>query len=179
MQQQHSTVIVEQLLLMENIDNAYARTLFKPWNLECIWHQTLVLLLVIFATLKRYLAWIAFPLIYFIIYFFIYYLFFDLVNYWISDTFLFKWEKRVYDVSRLQAVKLKDFFCKNYLIFLFLFSVDVLSMSYTFFLIHYLNLKCILHPKAAFSAVCLNTYERFSPQQLLKSRSIFFKNNRR
>ena len=48
-------------------------------------------------------------------------------------------------------------------------------MSYTFFLIHSLNLKCILHPKAAFSAVCLNTYERFSPQQFLKSRSIFSK----
>ena len=65
--------------------------------------------------------------------YFIYYLFFYLVNYWISDTFLFKWEKRVYDVSKLQAVKLKDFFCKNYLIFLFLFSVDVMSLSYTFF----------------------------------------------
>ena len=132
-------------------------------------------LLVIFATLKRYLAWIAFPLIYFIICILFITYFFYLVNYWISDTFLFKWEKRVYDVSKLQAVKLKDFFCKNYLIFLFLFSVDVMSMSYTFFLIHSLNLKCILHPKAAFSAVCLNTYERFSPQQLLKSRSIFSK----
>ena len=107
--------------------------------------------------------------------YFFYYLFFYLVNYLISGTFLFKWEKRVYDVSKLQAVKLKDFFCKNYLIFLFLFSVDVMSMSYTFFLIHSLNLKCILHPKAAFSAVCLNTYERFSPQQRLKSRSIFSK----
>ena len=132
-------------------------------------------LLVIFTTLKRYLAWIAFPLIYFIICILFITYFFYLVNYWISDTFLFKWEKRVYDVSKLQAVKLKDFFCTNYLIFLFLFSVDVMSMSYTFFLIHSLNLKCILHPKAAFSAVCLNTYERFSPQQLLKSRSIFSK----
>ena len=47
-------------------------------------------------------------------------------------------------------------------------------MSYTFF-IHSSNLKRILHPKAAFSAICLNTYEMFSPQQLLKSRLIFLK----
>ena len=90
--------------------------------------------------------------------YFTYYSFFVLVNYWISDRFLFKWEKRVHDVRTLQAVKLKDFFGKNYLIF-FSFSVDVVSMSYTFF-IHSLNLKRILHPKATFSAVCLNTYDR-------------------
>ena len=68
MQQEHSTVIVGQLLSVENIDNAYARSLLRQWNLECIWTLTLELLLVIFPALKRYLACIAFPLIYFIIY---------------------------------------------------------------------------------------------------------------
>ena len=101
--------------------------------------------------------------------YFIYYSFLVLVNYWISDRFLFKWEKRVHDVRTLQAVKLKDFFRKNYF-FHFLWTS---FLCLILFFIHSLNLKRILHPKATFSAVCLNTYERFSPQQLLKSTSIF------
>ena len=91
--------------------------------------------------------------------YFIYYSFFVLVNYWISDRFLFKWEKRVHDVRTLQAVKLKDFFRKNYLIFFFIFCGRRFYVLY-FFFIHSLNLKRILHPKATFSAVCLNTYDR-------------------
>ena len=104
--------------------------------------------------------------------YFIYYSFLVLVNYWISDRFLFKWEKRVHDVRTLQAVKLNDFFRKNFFIFFFHFLWTSFLCLILFF-IHSLNLKRILHPKATFSAVCLNTYERFSPQQLLKSTSIF------
>lgn len=104
--------------------------------------------------------------------YFIYYSFFVLVNYWISDRFLFKWEKKSSWCQDVTSCKTERFLSQKLFNFFFHFLWTSFLCLILFF-IHSLNLKRILHPKATFSAVCLNTYERFSPQQLLKSTSIF------
>ena len=75
-------------------------------------------------------------------------------------------------VLGMDCCKTERFILQKIIEFFFIFCGCHVYVLY-FFFIHSLNLKRILHPKAAFSAVFFNTYERFSPQQLLKSRSIF------